>query len=46
MSEAEPEEPALSERSDDDLDRGWGADEETADRDDDERFTRERPPHW
>jgi hypothetical protein len=36
------DEPVVPERSGDDTDRGWG-DEHT---DDDERITRERPPHW
>lgn len=43
MSEERPEPPVLPDRSDDDDDVGWG---EPAEDDDDERFTRERPPHW
>lgn len=43
MSAGRPDdEPVVPERSDDDTDRGWG-DEDAAD---DERITRERPPHW
>ena len=32
----------------DDSDRGWGDEVSTADReaDDDDRLTREKPPHW
>lgn len=52
MSEHGPEEPVLPDRSDDDRDRGWGGSEDSRADDpdspdpDDERFTRERPPHW
>lgn len=35
--------PSLPDRSDDDRDEGWG---EVPAADDDERLTRERPPHW
>ena len=39
------ERPVLPDQTRDDLDLGW--DERTDDRpDDDERFLRERPPHW
>lgn len=34
----------LPEQTSDDTDRGWG--EHPDDRDDDERITREKPPHW
>lgn len=43
MSEQEDDAPALPDRADDDRDRGWG---ERDDGDDDERFLRDRPPHW
>jgi len=36
-------EPTVPDRSDDDSDDGWG---EGPPEDDDERLTRERPPHW
>ncbi len=36
-------EPVLPVRSADDTDVGWG---ERAEQDDDERFRRDRPPHW
>lgn len=41
------DDPVVPERSDDDGDRGWGEppDPEPG-HDDDERFTREKPPHW
>jgi hypothetical protein len=35
----------LPEQTGDDLDVGWG-DRPADSRDDDERFLRERPPHW
>ena len=44
MSEHEDEAPVLPDRADDDSDTGWG--ERDDDRDDDERFLRDRPPHW
>ena len=45
VSEAVPDdEPVLPDRAADDDDRGWG--ERPDDADDDERLTRERPPHW
>ena len=37
------EAPPEDERSADDTDRGWGEDGPA---DDDERFLRDRPPHW
>jgi len=44
------EEPVLPEQTRDDTDRGWGAergnDEHDVEGHDDERFLRERPPHW
>ncbi len=43
MSEHVGVEDALPDKSADDTDEGWG---EVADRDDDERITRERPPHY
>ncbi len=40
-------EPVLPDQTRDDTDRGWGEDGGRDDRgDDDERFLRERPPHW
>lgn len=42
----QPEQPVVPARSQDDADRGWGGQDEPAHGDDDERFTRERPPHW
>lgn len=42
MSEGPPQDPVVPERSDDDRDTGWSEPPE----DDDERITRERPPHW
>lgn len=43
-----PDEPVLPEQTSDDTDRAWGEpDDRSWDRDaDDERFLRERPPHW
>jgi len=38
------ERPVLPDQTGDDLDIGWG--ERFADTADDERFLRERPPHW
>jgi len=35
--------PVIPERSRDDSDEGWGG---GRDAEDDERFLRERPPHW
>ncbi|MFB9378538.1 hypothetical protein ACFFKU_07165 [Kineococcus gynurae] len=35
--------PVEDERSRDDSDEGWG---ESPGRDDDDRYLRERPPHW
>ena len=43
MSEHEDEPRVLPDRSEDDRDNGWG---EREDPDDDERFLRDRPPHW
>lgn len=45
---AAPEEPVLPEQTSDDTDSAWGEPADRAwDRDsDDERFLRERPPHW
>lgn len=37
--------PVLPDQTADDLDIGWG-EPAGGDRDDDERFLRERPPHW
>jgi hypothetical protein len=37
------DEPVIPDRADEDRDHGWG-DQDLED--DDERFTRERPPHW
>jgi hypothetical protein len=37
--------PVIPDRADDDRDRGWGDDADSRDADD-ERLTRERPPHW
>lgn len=39
------DDPVVPDRSDDDRDRGWG-DDGAGEGDDDERLTRERPPHW
>lgn len=36
--------PVIPERSPDDSDVGWSR--EDSERDDDERFLRDRPPHW
>jgi hypothetical protein len=38
-----PAGPALPEKSRDESDVGWG---ERPEPDDDERFSRDRPPHW
>ncbi len=40
------EEAVLPEQTRDDIDRGWGEGDWRERRDDDERFLRERPPHW
>jgi hypothetical protein len=40
---APADKPALPDRSRDETDVGWG---ERPDPDDDERLTRDRPPHW
>ncbi len=50
MSEQTPEpvpsaEPVLPTQTGDDTDRGWGG-RDWDERDDDERYLRERPPHW
>ena len=47
MSEHEDEPRVLPDRSEDDRDTGWGEREDGGDQDhDDERFLRDRPPHW
>ena len=38
--------PVVPRVSADDTDEGWGGHDDPADRDDDERILRERPPHW
>jgi len=39
------DEPVLPEQTRDDTDGAWG-DRPEEDREDDDRFLRERPPHW
>ena len=38
--------PLVPDRADDDSETGWGDHDDSPDRDDDDRFLRERPPHW
>ena len=38
--------PPIPDRAEDDSDAGWGERDDSPDRDDDDRFLRERPPHW
>ena len=38
--------PVVPDRAEDDTDAGWGDGDDFPDRDDDDRFLRERPPHW
>ena len=42
----EDDKPVLPSRSADDTDTGWGEPSSTDEDPDDERLTRERPPHW
>jgi hypothetical protein len=42
----DPDSEVLPEQTRDDRDIGWGESLSPDDRDDDERFLRERPPHW
>ena len=42
----EDDKPVLPSRSTDDTDTGWGEPSSTDEDPDDERLTRERPPHW
>jgi hypothetical protein len=40
------DDPVVPDRADDDTDAGWGDRDDSPDPDDDDRFLRERPPHW